>query len=672
MKNFKSQYLNSLTFGTPINLGAPIKDIQILGCCTVVSDDGSVIFYGVTSGPPAIFFSYDVNKEEVLYSCVLTHDGVSARCCYDIQMGNDGIINIATAGNCLYYRFNPDTNEIKCYGLLPTEQVMATGYTDCEGNHYFGTYPQAKLMKFDKKQEKLIDLGVMIPTGKYVRSMGGYKNKIFMGGMGNPTTQWVKYDIITNEKTVLKNPSLEGIFTQSDVANFYAVSTAGKYLFARCKISNLNMYYLCVFDMEKEEWIDFIPRTRHLHFTKFDGEIVYFHNYTDETMKEVALFSYNPETKEINRIEGITIPHEYLVSPEIVCLKDKNKYPGKTIIAGADTAGIALINLENKTVEYVKEPLPKQHTLIRTLKAGINNELILSAYMGSKFVVWDSESDKPKYEGKSLQIEGINVFDNKYYFGMYGSEAALREFDPLARENPVTLGDMQGAGQDRAFNITDAGDKIVWGAYPNYGKLGGAVAVYDKKERRTLGVYKPVENQAISGLVCRGNKIYGSTSVYGGLGIDAIDAPSNIFVMDINTGKVLNKKEVTLKTDKNRQYFVGNMIFDKNGNLWVACAKTLIKVDPETLEITDEIPIGEKKHELNVVWALPYSLEFDKKGVLYTNIGNCISAVDTLTKEVKILKELNTNVLSVAENGNIYFIDQDKVTALDKIEINYI
>ena len=68
---------------------------------------------------------------------------------------------------------------------------------------------------------------------------------------------------------------------------------------------------------------------------------------------------------------------------------------------------------------------------------------------------------------------------------MYGSEAALREFNPKTRENPVTLGDMNTAEQNRSFNIIDADDKIVWGAFPNYGRLGGAVAVYDKNKKET-------------------------------------------------------------------------------------------------------------------------------------------------------------------------------------------
>ncbi|MBE7020764.1 MAG: hypothetical protein E7411_04945 [Ruminococcaceae bacterium] len=671
-KDYKSEALKSLKASAPIDLGAPISEVQIMGSYTEARADGTVMFYGVISGPPAILFAYDVNKGEVVDTELLqSEDGsVQAKLSYAVDMDSQGILNIPTQSNCMFFRYDTKTGTLKNYGKVWEETaVMSIGYVDADDNYYFGTYPNAKLIKYDKKEDKLVDLGTMIPTGKYVRSMGGYKDKVFMGGMGNPTTEWVKYDIKTGKKTVLKNPSLEGKFTENDVENFYACSTAGKYLFARCKISSLNMYYLCVFDMEKEEWVDFIEKTLHLHFSAYDGDIVYYHNYIDG---KPGLFTYNPETKEKVRLEGFDVPelNGYLVMPKAVTLKDQEKYPGKTIVAGASSNGIALINLEKKTVEFIKNTLPGNATNIRTLKAGLDGEIVISAYMGAKFISYDIAKQTNKYEVKGMQYESIAVIDDKYYFGHYGREAGLCEFDPATRKEGATIAQMTGADQDRAFNIVDAGDKIIWGSYPDYGRLGGAVAVYDKKTKAVTGIYKePVKNQCIAGLAYRNGKIYGSTSIYGGLGIDPVDAPAQMFIMDPETGKVEKSVEVKLTTDKNPQYFVGDMLFDDEGNLWVACAQTLLKVNPSTLAIEKEIPIGSQKNTLSKTRALPYNMEISKDGLMYTNIGYRVSAVDLKTYEVKTLLGVGTNALTIGSDGNLYMISQSNINNLQKIEL---
>lgn len=668
---YTSDTLNDLQAGEVTSLGALISDIQLLGCYTDVKEDGSVIFYGVTSGPPALFFAYDLNERKIVDKHELqTKDGIMAKVSYGVDMGADGILNITTQSHSLFFRYNTNTKEMKCYGKIFEETaVMTTGYVDSEDNYYFGTYPNAKLIKYDKKADKLVDLGTMIPTGDYVRALCGYQDTLYMGGIGNPTTEWVKYDIKTGNRTVLKNPSKEGLFTESDVENFYSASVAGKYLFARCKIASLNQYYMCVFDMEREEWIDFIPGVMHLHCTDFENGYVYFVKNLGSS-KGRCLVGYNPETKETIETSAPSInPASYVVAPKFVTLKDQENYPGRTFVAGSNTHGILLVNPEGKKSELIKEGLPQNYTTVRTLKGGIDGELVISAYMGTKFVVYDTENKKIKYEGECTQIERIEVIDNKYYFGLYGTNAGIREFDPVTRNAPVLLGQMTGLEQNRAFNITDAGDNIVWGSFPDYGKLGGAVAIYNKKTKQTRAYKEPVKNQCIAGLVCKDGKIYGSTSVYGGLGIDAIDAPAQLFIMDIETGEVEKSKEVVLTTTSDRQYFVGDLIFDKNGNLWAGTAKTLLKINPETLDIIKEIPIGTGKDSLTVTRGIPFAMEIGPDGLLYTNIGRKVSAVDLETCEVKTLASVNTGAMTLCDDGNIYMINNKTAINLDKIEL---
>lgn len=678
-EGFQSEKLNSLTASEPVKLGKPISDVQILGSTTQVDENGETIVYAVTSGPPAIFFAYNVDQAKVTVQHELTNvvDGkdLPAKVSYAVDMGPDGIINIATQAYCNFYRYNPKTDELKGYGAVFEESaVMTQGVFDSEGNYYFGTYPNAMLVKYNAATDKLEEVGSNMVVGKYVRSMGVYNDKIFMGSMGDPVANFVKYDVKTKKTTEMKNPALDGTFTESDVNNFYAISTAGKYLFARCKIAgSVNAYYLCVFDMEKEEWVDYIPKTLHLHFTDFDGDVVYFHNIPAGA-KESHLYSYNPATKEIKEFPEIKMgTGQYLVSPKVVTLKDQTKYPGKSIVAGGGTEGIVIINLEKNSVELIKDVLPANTTQIRTLKAGINDELLISAYMGSKAVVFDTKTDKNKLEFPSLQIEGIREIDGLYYCGMYG-KARLQVYDPSkavkTNENPKYVANMEEQHQDRGLVVVDGGEDVIWASMPDYGRLGGAIGFYNKETGKTRVVAEPIKNQSVGGVAVKDGKIYGSTYVYGGLGIDPIDAPAKLFVMDYETGKVEKEVDIKLTTDKKTQYYAGEAKFAPNGELMVATQKTLLFIDPSTLKINKEVSIGNSELTLIKTRALVYNLAIGQDGLLYTNIGNRITAVDMDTKETKELYNKGTNTLDIVGNGNLYFVDPD-IVSVSKIVLSH-
>ena len=665
---YQSEALNALKVeGDITDLGPQIRDVQILGNCVDIRENGDNIFYGVTNAKPGVFFVYNLDTGELEDTKPLKNEdgSVSGNISYGVDMGKDGKVNITTQGTAAFFRYDPATKELKCYGRAGEETaIMTRGYVDENNNYYFGTYPNAKLFKWDAKMDKLVDLGRMLTTGDYCRSIVGYKDKIFMTGIGAPTTEVVKYDIKSGKKTIIPNPSKEGEFKPEDVKSSSYASNAGKYMLMRFQIEGLSFQYNCVFDMEKEAWIDFIPRTLNSHTTDLIDGLVYFHNSIPGG-KTAGYFTYNPETKEIKQIEGIELTSStYMVSPRMVTLKDQTKYPGKTVVAGSGTSGIILVNLETKKVEFIKDIIPAQATTMRTMNAGYGSDLILSAYMGSKFVIYDSDKEEIRLESPMQQIEDIVKFDGKYYFGRYGRNGTIDEFDSKAAAGtaPVTISSMNDSDQDRVFNIVDAGDYIAYGTYPNYGKLGGNVAIYNKTSKETTVFKKPVPNQCIAGLAYRNGKLYVSTSIFGGLGIEAIPAPAKMLIMDLTTGKIEKQVDVKLKTDKNEQYFVGDMVFGEDGNLWVACVRTLLQVDPATLSIKKEIPIGGGTIKANKVRALPYMLEFGVDGLLYTNLGNKLTAVDTKTGETKELADMGTNAIALPENGNLYFIQPDQLS----------
>ena len=75
-------------------------------------------------------------------------------------------------------------------------------------------------------------------------------------------------------------PELTVIFGDVGKADFILLSCGGEY---------------AVIDAGYKKSYDYIEKTLHLHFSDYDGDIVYYHNYIDG---KPGLFTYNPETKE--------------------------------------------------------------------------------------------------------------------------------------------------------------------------------------------------------------------------------------------------------------------------------------------------------------------------------------------------------------------------------------
>lgn len=668
---YQSARLNALVAEQAASLGSPIKDIQILGNQVAVDAQGDTIFYGVLVGSPAIFFVYNVDTQQVLDQHLLEHDGVISKNAYAVDMGPDGMINIV--GNTLYFRYDPAAGQLRFVStLLGESTTMAPGVFDSAGNYYVGTYPNAKLLRYNVQTDTMEDLGIMYPTGKYVKSLVMYDDNIYMGGMGNPTTEFLKYDTQTGTVTALPQPALPGKFTSQQVTNYNSMTLTDHYAFARISATAGTKKYsaLAVFDTLQQQWVDVIDKAPYwLHPTELDNGIVYFHSGSLTDARN--LYAYDVTNKTVTDT-GIVVA-DYIINPKIVQLRDQVAYPGKTIVFGSDTAGIGLVNLQTKQATYIKDILPAQSTRIRTLAPGPGNELALSGYMGSNLVIYDTAAEQVKLTVPGEQFEALAYFDQKYYAGGYGS-AQLFEYDlsnpAQLPAGPTLLSTMSGSvKQNRAFNIIDTGGRIVWGSVPDYGLHGGSIGIYEKATKAKR--FYPIANQSVSGITYGNGTLYIATNIFGGLGDEPVNEIAKVIKMNLATGAIEKTVSVTLTTDSNPQLFAGDIVFSPDGTrLFMGTAQTLVELDPDTLDIVQELPIGSYRMNPAVTRWLPFNLRWTDNGLLVTSIGDRISAVDIDTWEAKELYGERTYAMTLGNNGHIYFVHGTQQAELMKIELS--
>jgi hypothetical protein len=644
-------YLDNIEVVNIEKIGSPISNMQISACCVGTNEDEDHIFYGISEGT---LFAYNPDTNRLL-------DVVNVASSNALDMGPDGVINIASGKG--FYRYDPAKKELKSYGSLsPETAVMHKGCFDSEGNYYFGTYPNAALFKYDIKSDMLVKIGTNMVSGNYIKSMASCGDSIFMGSLGSTDkpAEIKVYHAKTGIVSDVPNPVWkERGIVEDEVKQYYSMTGVGRYLFARFSCYTVDIsYVLGVYDTETGRWTDFILGTQHLHSTDLDDEgLSYFR--AEGKYGERTFISYNPETKERNDFDGLGSYNGAFISPVTVTLKDQKTYPGKTVIFGAGDQGIALFNLQNQSMQFIKDPLPHDSFPIRTIKGGYNDDIIVSSMASTKVVIYDVKNKAPRLELPLSQMEGINVFDGKYYLGAYGSEAALLEVDPKTGEI-TRLADMAGHNQNRAFVVEDGGDYILWGSIPNYGYRGGGIGLYHKRLGLKIVHSNVIADQSVVGLAYKDGIIYGSTTMFCGLGIEPVVDIAKVFTMD-RKGNVLNQKDIRLKSDPNDQYFAGGMTFNKEGRLFVACPQTLIELDPLTLEIKNEMRIGETVIPASIFRWQPFALEWDDNGLLYTNIGGVISVVDVDAWKHKQLAPINTAMVTLGSDGNLYFMSDSNM-----------
>ncbi|MFK4997036.1 hypothetical protein ACI2OX_04005 [Bacillus sp. N9] len=73
------------------------------------------------------------------------------------------------------------------------------------------------------------------------------------------------------------------------------------------------------------------------------------------------------------------------------------------------------------------------------------------------------------------------------------------------------------------------------GTVPDYGKLGGTFAMFDSKSNTWDAYENFISNQSIIGLAYKDGKVFGGSSIWGGLGVNPSETTAKMFEFDVHT-----------------------------------------------------------------------------------------------------------------------------------------
>lgn len=417
---------------------------------------------------------------------------------------------------------NPDTGQIRQFNGPLSSEMGSWGFTiDHQKRIYLGSYYSAHLLRFDPKTETWDDLGQ--PGGEsesfICKITTGRDGKIWGGTY--PSAKLFSYDPKTG---MVQN------YGRMDPDQFYCYPTAGEDGLIYCAIQFEKMD-IVVFDPEEQTKTSLIPfgerKPGHVSLIKGKDGKIYAKLSTLDQWFRIEGGEKLVETSKSN----IPFPPEGLPDGRTFSLIDES-----------------FLRIENPLTKEKKE-IPLRYEAagshIFVLNTGPDGKIYGSSMLPLRLFVYDPETESLKNLGKAAKASGevysMGSLDGKLYLCSY-PEGRLSVYDPKRAfrfgedidSNPRDLGSLgEGVYRPRAM-IAGPQGKVYIGGYPDYGLLGGAIAVYDptRKEQR---VYRHViMNQSIASLtyIEKLGLIAAGSSVRGGTGTRAVEKEAKFILWD--------------------------------------------------------------------------------------------------------------------------------------------
>jgi len=569
---------------------------------------------------------------------------------WSLAMGGNGCIYAGTYYNGHLYKYDYGKDLLEDLGQPVPEQSFIWDMDAGKNKRvYGGTYNGCRVFELNEENGETICFdGPIVENEEYVRSIA-FDNDggdIYIGISSHPYI--IKYDLKERKKTDITPEQYKGKSCVLDLNE-----AAGK-LFAI--IGN----DLAVIDKAtgtvENAMTDIVSLSRGVSKLSPCGNYVYFTaNHTlymydiiknifqslqIDTQEEIMGFGFETDNKfgfEGDNLVGLT--------------KD-----GRLFKYGLLTGEHSISEIPG---------LPAQPVDIQTIRKGPDGNIYCSGYLLGGMGVYYPESRKIlQYEGIK-QVEGMCVIGRRMFFGKYpGSE--IFEFDASAKwdaggalPNPKKLFDLRkDYAQDRTFAMAGMEDKrlLFIGSVPEYGKLGGAFTQYNI-DTGSLTVYNNIiDNQSVVSLACRGNEVFGGTSVWGGLGQRPTENEAKFFIWDVE--KLQKTFEIVPVKGKKA---ITSLIRAADDNIWGLAEGTLFIFNPISRKIiyTSRLfPVDYSS--CGHMWRDAF-MECGPDGNVYGIIGfstkgGRVFRINTRTRELSILAEKEVSGMTMDSEGNFYLI----------------
>jgi uncharacterized protein YjdB len=614
------------------DLGTQVQNLTIMRG-TFGKENSRDKGYSVVVGDPGKLAVVDVKTETV--EKLIDLPGATGS--WSTVVTSDGNVYTGTYPNGHIYKYVPGTNTVEDLGAPVPNQAVLYGLTPGKnGKFYGGTTYGGSMFEYDPAKG-FTNFGEMVPGQMYVHSVAyDPDHEVLYAGVG-AKAYLIKYDLATGQKQNVMPPGFETATFVSDL-----VYIKGK-LFAKIDPGAQTVV------IDVATWtIDaqFLAHSVYMSPLAPDGNTIYYTNGPQ-------LYEYKIDAKTFGQvlINGSPITLGQTIIGSGFVEGSGGDFTGQTLYGfiGNYQGSAFEFNPANKAFRISSLPLPPQPTNIFNLASDPAGNIYSNGYIAGGVTVFNPlNSTSVQYSGIG-QAESIFTVGNKMYFGVYPG-AVIYEYDltqPWKRNvNPKRLFDLKADEQNRPVTMTASleDQKLFIGSVPDYGKYGGAMAIYDMQTKEVRVLRNIVENQSIISLVYKDGKVYGGSRTLNGDGTDPVEGEAKLFVWDVKSGqKTAELVPVAGSTA------VGSLMVGPDGNIWGTAKGNLFVLDPQTNQVIEQHSLFAGNNALAML--------VGKDGNVYMNADGKLFQVDPATKQAKVLRDANTYRLAQDNMGNIYYKD---------------
>ncbi|GAA3402898.1 hypothetical protein ACFFNY_05380 [Paenibacillus hodogayensis] len=600
--------------------------------------DGTPETYFFGNGAPGTFYALNAATGEKLFSEQLPGENIV----WGMTFSPDGNVYFASLENGRLYRYSPTLRKIDNLGVNPSGTFVWDLGASPDGRYiYGGVYPTGKMFEYDTQTSTFRDLGVMKPGKQYVRGLGVSDSYVY-AGLGtyadSESRVVVRYDRRTGAKTDIVVPT-----TATFINDVYAYG-------AKLFVSAGSLYVL---DAATFGQIDAFPFSGKLSPpSPDDANLVYYTNGKN-------IYSYLLDTGAKQDVG--TMPS--MSATGMVALDwvhpAAGPFAGKNVLSGTSLYGDGfLFDPVSGSSVSVNLAIGGSPVQTHVMKAAPDGKLYLGGYHQGVSIYDPLTRSFLVQQFHTPQPESIGFLNGKVYYGMY-TGAQIFEYDPVrpwqfgtaAGSNPYLAYDIQD--EDRPYVMASGDNKLFIGTFPNYGHLGGKLTVHNTVDN-TWKEYTNsslVHNQSITGLAYRDGKLYGSTSIRGGLGIEPTEAQGKLVIWDVAGERKIMERSLDLPG--HQPPLIGNLAFGPDGLLWGVTGSAIFALDPVTLDVVKSRTLYSPNLD-NLGAYRPFELYVGDDGYLYTTIGLSITVIDPDTLEFEQLVP-KADFSALGKDGSIYY-----------------
>ncbi len=636
--------IKTLNDGTQLkltNLGPQLFDTAISTAAFYEDGQGRKYLYAVVTGEPAHLLGYDLNDNNRLITDIALGSAITSN---SMVFSGDGTLYIIGEKGGNIFAYTIGSTSVRDLGVaLNNETTLYDLNVGEDGAIYGGTYPGGKVFRYHP-QEGFSNLGSIATGRNYVRSLVYHKgsHKIY-AGMGTGA-QLIEFDIATGTK---RNILPESYGDQEFLYQLTLVEgiEGGDRLFMTLQNANVTLIYNLetgTFSSEiKSVWVQGMIKSsvdNTVYYTRGANNLYAFDNLATD----------NFEQRQVTGISGNA---------------RAAKIFGNVLYVFSNTGQLLRYDLIRKVASTNNVDIPGQPRQLNVVHEGPNGSVWTSGYQYGANAFYDVVTKKTTAFTGLNQTESAALYDTDYiYFGTY-TQARMYKYNNrlpwLMGSNPKLIATVPG--QDRPFGaiaVPHMG-KVFFGTVPNYGANGGVLVEFDVKSNDKVSYHTVIDDQSIISLAEQDGKLFGGSSIWGGLGSVPVATEAKLFVWDIASGIKVHEV-VPVPGAK----FISCLINGYDGYIWGIAQGHLFKIDPEDYSVVSSTKIyndGRASH----VWRPDMLVRSPRDYMYYGSIGNNLFRLDPETLALERLNETGGH-LTLGGDGSFYFI---RASDLWKMEV---